>query len=186
MRRAQVRERPQDHHDDIGQVVVPENRHLLERVVQRLAALQLLEKVLDQPPVVVERPFLALHVFLVVVAFGELSVERADQFGIPCPAQFACGRVVVHRVAVRDDADDAVLDEFGVGIQVFECRQFLLLGQLLTLLRIARDLHGEGQNLEIEVVGLIYGCHQRLFRGHHVVGARLQVGEQGLDDLYAE
>ena len=113
MRRAQVRERPQDHHDDIGQVVVPENRHLLERVVQRLAALQLLEEVLDQPPVVVERPFLALHVFLVVVAFSELSVERADQFGIPCPAQFACGRVVVHRVAVRDDADDAVLDEFG-------------------------------------------------------------------------
>ena len=159
---------------------------LVERVVQRLAALQLLEEVLEQLFVVVERALLALHVVLVVVALGQLRVERADQFGIPRPAQFACGRVVVHRVAVRDDADDAVLDEFGVGIQVFECRQFLLFGQLLTLFGVTRDLHGEDQYLEIEVIGLVDGRHQRFFRRHHVIRARFEMGEQRLDDLYTE
>ena len=47
-----------------------------------------------------------------------------------------------------------VVHELGVGVEVFECRQFLLFGQLLTLLGITRHLHGEGQYLEIEVIGL--------------------------------
>lgn len=41
-------------------------------------------------------------------------------------------------------------------------------------------------DLEIEVVGLVDGRHQRFFRCHHVVGARFEVGEQCLDDLYTE
>ena len=58
--------------------------------------------------------------------------------------------------------------------------------ELLTLLGVADDLHGERQHLEIEVVGLVYGRHERFFRGDHVVGSRLDVGEQRLDDLDAE
>ena len=94
--------------------------------------------------------------------------------------------MVVHRVAVGDGADHGVVYEFGVGVEVLECRQFLLLGQFLSLFGIARDLHGKGQYLEIEVVGFVHGCHERLFRRDHVVGARLEVGEQRLDDLYTK
>ena len=41
--------------------------------------------------------------------------------------------MIVHRVAVGDGADHGVVHELGVGVEVFECRQFLLFGQLLTL-----------------------------------------------------
>ena len=186
MRDAQVRKRAQDHDHDVGKVVGPEDRHLLQHVVQRLAALQLLEEVLEQLFVVVERALLALHVVLVVVALGQLRVERADQFGIAFPSQFAGRHVIVHRVAVGDGADHGVVHELGVGVEVFECRQFLLFGQLLTLFGVTRDLHGEDQYLEIEVIGLVDGRHQRFFRRHHVIRARFEMGEQRLDDLYTE
>ena len=186
VRGAQRGERAQHHDEDVGQVVAPEQRHLLQRLVQRVALLQFVEEGLDEAAVVVQRAFVALHVLLVVVALGELRVERADQLGVLRPAQLARGYAVVDRIAVGNDADDGVVDEFRVRVEVFVCRQFLLLGQLLPLLRIACHRDGEDQQLEVEVVGLVDGGHQRLFRGHHVVGARLQVGEQGLDDLYAE
>ena len=58
--------------------------------------------------------------------------------------------------------------------------------QLLTLFGVTRDLHGEDQYLEIEVIGLVDGRHQRFFRRHHVIRARFEMGEQRLDDLYTE
>jgi len=74
-------------------------------------------------------------------------------------------------------ADHGVVHELGVGVEVFECRQFLLFGQLLTLFGVTRDLHGEDQYLEIEVIGLVDGRHQRFFRRHHVIRARFEMGE---------
>ena len=58
--------------------------------------------------------------------------------------------------------------------------------ELLTLFGVTRDLHGEDQYLEIEVIGLVDGRHQRFFRRHHVIRARFEMGEQRLDDLYTE
>ena len=55
-----------------------------------------------------------------------------------------------------------------------------------TLFGVTRDLHGEDQYLEIEVIGLVDGRHQRFFRRHHVIRARFEMGEQRLDDLYTE
>ena len=183
---AEVGERAQNHHEDVAQVVVPENRHLLEHRVERLALLQALEEILDQLAVVGKRALAALHVALVVVAFGELCVERADELGVEAPVELAGGRVVVHRVGVGDDADDRVVDELGVGVEVLVGRQLLLPGQLLTVLGIAGNLDRQGQHQVVEVVGLVHRRHQVLFRGHHVVGARFQMGEQRLDDLDAK
>ena len=183
VRRAQVRERTQDHHHDIGQVVAPEDRHLFQHVVQRFAALKLLEEVFEQFAVVGERTLRTRHVILEVVAFGQLGVERAYQLRIPRPVQLAGRRIVVHRVAVGDYADDLVVDEFGVGVEVFVCRQFFLLGQLLTLFGVTGDFHGQDQYLEVEVVGLVDGRHQRFLGRNHVVCTRFEVREQHFDDL---
>lgn len=68
--------------------------------------------------------------------------------------------MVVHGVAVGDRADHGVVHEFRVGVQVLGRGQFLLFGQLLTLLGIPGELDGERDDLEIEVVGLVYGGHQ--------------------------
>ena len=186
MRRFQARERTQDHHHDVRQVVAPEDRHLLQLGFQCLAALQLLEEIFEQLAVVGERALLAQHVILEIVAFRELCIERTDQLRMAAPAQLAGGDMVVHGIAVGDDADHLVVYELGIGVEVFVCRQFFLFGQFLPLFGVARQFHGEGQDLEIEVVGLVYGRHQRFFRCHHVVGARFEVGEQCLDDLYTE
>ena len=60
--------------------------------------------------------------------------------------------------------------------------EFFCFGVLLPLFGVAGDLDGECDDLEIEVVGLVYGGHQRFFRSHHVVGAGFEMGEQRLDD----
>lgn len=161
VRRFQARERTQDHHYDVGQVVAPEDRHLFQLGFQRLAALQLLEEIFEQLAVVGERALLAQHVVLEIVAFRELRVERTDQLRMSSPAQLAGGDAVVHGIAVGDDAGHPVVYELGIGVEVFVCRQFFLFGQFLPLLGITRQLHGEGQDLEIEVVGLVDGRHQR-------------------------
>ena len=54
------------------------------------------------------------------------------------------------------------------------------------MLGIAGNLDRQGQHQVVEVVGLVHRRHQVLFRGHHVVGARFQMGEQRLDDLDAK
>ena len=94
--------------------------------------------------------------------------------------------MVVHGVAVGNRADHGVVHEFRVGVQVLGRGQFLLFGQLLTLLGIPGELDGERDDLEIEVVGLVYGGHQVFFRGDHVVGAGLEVCEKRLHDLDSE
>ena len=49
------------------------------------------------------------------------------------PAQLAGGDMVVHGIAVGDDADHLVVYELGIGVEVFVCRQFFLFGQFLPL-----------------------------------------------------
>lgn len=129
---------------------------------------------------------MALHVLLVVIALSELGIEGPDQFGILAPAEFACGDAVIDGVAVGDGADDDVVDELGIGVEVLVGGEFFLSGELLPLFGVTGDLYGEDQDLEIEVIGLVNGGHQRFFRSHHVVGTRLDVCEQSLDDLDAE
>ena len=63
------------------------------------------------------------------------------------------------------------------------CRQFFLLGQLLTLFGVTGDFHGQDQYLEVEVVGLVDGRHQRFLGRNHVVCTRFEVREQRFDDL---
>ncbi len=52
-------------------VVVPEDRQLFERRVERLVVLEEAEEILDEQPVVGERPFAAGHVF----AMKSLSIS---------------------------------------------------------------------------------------------------------------
>ena len=151
---AQVRQRAQDHRQHESQVVVPEDRQLFERRVERLVVLEEAEEILDEQPVVGERPFAAGHVFLVEIAFDQLVVERADQVGLLRPSQLAGCEAVVHRVAVGKHAQDRIVHEFGVRVEVLVGRQLLLAVQLDAALGVADDFGGQRQHLEIEVYAL--------------------------------
>ena len=116
-----------------------------------------------------ERTFRSAHVSLEIVRRRELVVKCADEFGIFAPAEFTGCHSVIHRVAVGDHTDHGVVDEAGVGVEVFVGRQLFLFGQLLTLLGIMRQFDRKGHHLEIKVIGLVDRIHHVLFRRDHIV-----------------
>ena len=160
---------------------VSTDRLLFQYVVQHGTLLQLLfEEGRQKRCVGFERTFRSAHVSLEIVRRRELVVKCADEFGIFAPAEFAGCHSVIHRVAVGDHTDHGVVDEAGVGVEVFVGRQLFLFGQLLTLLGIMRQFDRKGHHLEIKVIGLVDRIHHVLFRRDHIVRVGFEMRIQGL------